>query len=133
MLTRYGSGRMATDSSASISSEMRIAPSCAVKRQPACAAKANEASSGPSSRVVAKAEIAPVIGLSPSRFSEVWPWMPTVMPPKALRMTTTPMVPPPTTRLPLPQVTSVSRRQTSLGYCLSANGIEPTERRKKNT
>ncbi|SLH39066.1 Uncharacterised protein [Mycobacteroides abscessus subsp. abscessus] len=114
MLTRYGSGRIAIDSSASISSEIRIEPSCAVNRQPAWMAKASVARIGASSRVVANPEMAPVSGPIVSRLSALNDSMPTVMPPKAHRMTTTPMVPPPTTSEPLPQPTSAVSRNTSL-------------------
>jgi len=69
VVTRYGIGLMASDSMASISSEMRMAPSWAVNRQPACAAKASAAMIGASSRVAAVAETSPVAWPRPSRRS----------------------------------------------------------------
>ncbi|SLC64693.1 Uncharacterised protein [Mycobacteroides abscessus subsp. massiliense] len=71
MVTRYGMGRIASASSASISSLMRWAPSCAVKRQPACIAKARAAITGASSRVETSEEINPVAGPRPMMFSRL--------------------------------------------------------------
>ena len=69
VVTRYGIGRIARASIASISSEIRIAPSCAVNRHPACAAKASEAMIGANSRVTAVDATIPVAGSRPSRCS----------------------------------------------------------------
>ena len=52
VVTRNGSDGMPMTSSASTSSEMRIAPSCAVKPQPTVAASARPATSGAISRVL---------------------------------------------------------------------------------
>ncbi len=52
VVTRNGSDGIAITSSASISSLIRIAPSCAVKPQPTVAASAMPAISGPISRVL---------------------------------------------------------------------------------
>ena len=56
----------AITSSASISSEIRIAPSCAVKPQPTVAASASPATSGAISRVLKYAEMKPVSADVPS-------------------------------------------------------------------
>lgn len=58
---------MAMESMASISSEMRMAPSWAVKRQPAWVANAIAAMIGASSRVFTSDEMMPVAGPRPSR------------------------------------------------------------------
>ena len=52
VVTRNGSDGIAITSSASISSEIRIAPSCAVNPQPTVAASAMAATSGAISRVL---------------------------------------------------------------------------------
>ncbi|SLJ40751.1 Uncharacterised protein [Mycobacteroides abscessus subsp. abscessus] len=52
MVTRNGTPGTAITSSASISSEIRIAPSCAVNPQPTVAESANAATSGAISRVL---------------------------------------------------------------------------------
>ena len=69
VLTRNGNDRTAIDSSASTSSEMRIAPSCAVNPVPTLAASAMLATSGASSRVLIMAETSPDSGVRPSRSS----------------------------------------------------------------
>src|SRR5207302_1478633 len=56
----------ALTSSASISSLMRIAPSCAVNPQPTVADSARPATSGAISRVLKNAEMNPLIGPRPS-------------------------------------------------------------------
>ena len=104
---------MAMDSSASISSLMRIAPNCAVKRHPAWAMNAIPTMIGASSRVVAKEEISPVAGPNPSRLSTLNPSTATSAPAIAPRATATAMVPPPTTIEPLPQEMSDSSRSIS--------------------
>jgi hypothetical protein len=67
VVTRYGMGRMAIALRASISSAMRMAPSCAVNRQPAWVAKASDSAMGASSRVFTREEMIPVAGPRPSR------------------------------------------------------------------
>ena len=52
---------------ASISSAIRIAPSCAVNLQPACIENAMAAISGANSRVLTNEETKPVAGPKPSR------------------------------------------------------------------
>ena len=71
VVTRNGIGRIAIDSSASISSAMRIAPNCAVNRHPACMAKASAAMIGASSRVFTSDEMKPVAGPRPEQIQEV--------------------------------------------------------------
>ena len=63
--TRYGIGRTAITSVASISSEMRIAPSSAVNPAPTCAASVMPAMSGVISRVFANADTKPVNASAP--------------------------------------------------------------------
>nr|CRL70145.1 hypothetical protein CPGR_00402 [Mycolicibacter nonchromogenicus] len=67
VVTRYGIGRMASDSIASISSEIRIEPSWAVNRHPACAANASAAMIGASSRVDTVEDSRPAAGSIPNR------------------------------------------------------------------
>ncbi len=67
VVTRYGIGRMAIALSASISSAIRMAPSCAVNRQPAWVANASDSAMGANSRVLTSEEMMPVAGPSPSR------------------------------------------------------------------
>ncbi len=102
------------ESSASISSAMRIDPSCAVNRQPAWVAKASDAAMGASSRVFTNDEMMPVAGPKPSRSRKLYPSMPTSAPIVIPSTTATPMVPPPTTSEPLPQAMSDSSRTNSL-------------------
>ncbi len=68
---------------------------------------------GASSRVVAVEDTIPVAGSSPSRCSALYPSMATIAPADAPRTMITPAVPPPTTREPLPQVTSERMRRNS--------------------
>ena len=70
VLTMYGIGRTAIDSSASISSAIRIEPISAVRRQPAWAAKPIAAIIGANSRVLAYDEMNPVRDPIPTRSSE---------------------------------------------------------------
>ncbi len=68
-VTRYGTLRTAMTSSASISSAIRIEPSCAVKPQPTVAESARPATSGAISRVLKYAEMKPVSAGVPSWLS----------------------------------------------------------------
>ena len=101
-------------SSASISSEIRMAPSCAVKPQPTVAESASAATSGAISRVLTYADRKPVRTELPSCSSAAKPCRPTTTPVKPDIITMTPMVPPMTASAPLPKVTSASSRSTSL-------------------
>ena len=69
MVTRYGRLGTAITSSASISSEIRIAPSCAVNPHPTVADNASPAASGATSRVSKYAAMNPVSADVPSWFS----------------------------------------------------------------
>src|SRR5437764_6300903 len=73
VLTLYVSEGTAMTSSASISSEMRAAPSSAVNDVPTCAASATPATSGVISRVFAQLDTRPVNACAP-----IWdsPWNP---------------------------------------------------------
>src|SRR5437667_12552296 len=73
VLTMYVSEGTAITSSASISSEMRAAPSSAVNEVPTCAARATPATSGVISRVLAHEDTRPVNACAP-----IWesPWNP---------------------------------------------------------
>ena len=93
--TRYGMGRTAMTSVASISSEMRIAPSSAVKPAPTCAASVIPAMSGVISRVFAKAETKPVKASAPISSRPLNPSSPTCVPVKKAMKKMTPPVPAP--------------------------------------
>ena len=69
VVTRNGIDGMAITSRASTSSEMRIAPSWAVKPQPTVAARAMPATSGAISRVLKYAETKPENAAVPIWFS----------------------------------------------------------------
>ena len=69
VVTRNGSDGTAITSRASISSEIRIAPSWAVKPQPTVADSARPATSGAISRVLKYAEMKPVNAAVPIWFS----------------------------------------------------------------
>ncbi len=113
VVTRYATELMPRVSRASISSLMRIAPNCAVNRQPAWVANANPIITGASSRVPTNEEISPVAGPSPSRFKALNPSTLISAPAVAPNTIATPMVPPPTTIEPLPQLISTSTRVNS--------------------
>ena len=66
VVTRNGRLGTAMTSRASISSLIRIAPSCAVNPQPTVADSARPATSGAISRVLKNAEMKPLIGPRPS-------------------------------------------------------------------
>src|SRR6185312_2291478 len=131
VVTRNGIGRIARDSRASISSAMRIAPSCAVNRQPACIAKAREAMMGASSRVLTSDEMMPVAGPNPSRLRKLYPSTATNAPAVKPSTTATPAVPPPTTIEPLPHAMFDSNLKNSVRYCRSTIGTARTARAKK--
>ncbi|SKU37797.1 Uncharacterised protein [Mycobacteroides abscessus subsp. abscessus] len=116
VVTRNGIGRMATESMASISSAIRIDPSCAVKRQPACIANASEAMIGASSRVLASELMMPVAGPKPRRSRKLYDSMATRAPAVTPNTSATPAVPPPTTSEPLPHAISDKCRRNSLEY-----------------
>ncbi|GAA3433671.1 hypothetical protein GCM10018954_032750 [Kutzneria kofuensis] len=69
VVTRYGRLGTPITSSASTSSEIRIAPSWAVNPQPTVADNARPADSGATSRVSKYAEMKPVSAEVPSWFS----------------------------------------------------------------
>ena len=103
-------------SSASISSLMRIAPSCAVNPAPTCAASATPATSGVISRVFANEVMTPVNASAPICCSPLKPSRPTSVPVKNEIETTTKNMPPPTTSAPDPREMSDIRTRISLGY-----------------
>ncbi len=114
VVTRYGIGLMPRDSRASISSAIRIDPSCAVNRHPAWVANASDAAMGARSRVLTSEEMIPVAGPRPSMSRKLYPSIPTRAPTVMPSTIATPAVPPPTTKEPLPQAMSESSRTNSL-------------------
>ena len=82
VVTRNGSDGIAITSRASTSSEIRIAPSWAVKPQPTVAASAMPATSGAISRVLKYADTKPENAAVPSWLSAAYPWRPTSVPVK---------------------------------------------------
>ena len=115
VVTRNGIEGIAITSRASTSSEMRMAPSCAVKPQPTVAARAMPATSGAISRVLKYAETNPENAAVPIWFSAAYPERPTCAPVKKVIAVITPTVPPMTARPPEPRVTSARRRMISFG------------------
>ena len=71
VVTMYGIGRIAMTSRASISSEIRMAPSWAVNRQPLWVANASAAAIGASSRVLTSEEMMPTAGPRPSSWRKL--------------------------------------------------------------
>ncbi len=128
VVTRKGTLGTAITSRASISSEIRIAPSWAVKPQPTVAESASAATIGAISRVLTYADRKPVRTELPNWSRAAKPWRPTTTPVKPDIMTMTPMVPPMTARAPLPNVTSASRRSISLRYRRSVRGVQAMAR-----
>ena len=102
-------------SRASISSLMRMAPSCAVKPAPTCAASATPATRGVISRVLASEVITPVKASAPICCRPLKPSRPTSVPVKNAMDTTTKNMPPPTTSAPEPREMSDIRTRISLG------------------
>ena len=113
MLTRNGRDGTAITSSASTSSEMRIAPSWAVKPHPTVAASAMPATSGAISRVLKYADTKPENAAVPIWLSAAYPWRPTSVPVKKHIAVITPTVPPITASAPEPRVTSARIRRIS--------------------
>ena len=113
VLTRNGSEGTAITSSASTSSEMRMAPSWAVKPQPTVAARAMPATSGAISRVLKYADTKPENAAVPIWLSAAYPWRPTSVPVKKHIAVITPTVPPITASAPEPRVTSARIRRIS--------------------
>ena len=95
-------------SSASISSEIRAAPSSAVNDVPTCAASATPATSGVISRVFAQLETSPVNACAPICDSPWNPSSPTWVPVKNDIAKITKNVPAPTTSAPTPIVMSLT-------------------------
>ena len=96
----------AITSSASISSEIRAAPSSAVKDVPTWAASATPATSGVISRVFAQLDTRPVKAWAPIWDSPWKPSRPTWVPVKNAMAKMTKKVPAPTTSAPTPIVMS---------------------------
>ena len=113
VVTRNGSDGIAITSSASTSSEIRIAPSWAVNPQPTVAARAMPATSGAISRVLKYAETKPEKAAVPSWLRAAYPWRPTSVPVKKHIAVITPTVPPMTASEPEPRVTSARIRRIS--------------------
>src|SRR3989440_7134878 len=128
VVTRKGSDGTAMTSSASTSSEIRMAPSCAVNPQPTVADSAIAATSGEISRVLKYAEMNPVNALEPIWLSAWYPWSPTSVPVKKVRKQITPTVPPTTASAPVPKLTSASSRTTSRRYRRSVRGTAAAAR-----
>src|SRR2546423_5348073 len=128
VVTRKGSDGTAITSRASTSSEMRMAPSCAVKPQPTVADSAMAATKGEISRVLKYAEMKPVNALLPSWLSAWYPCRPTSVPVKKVRKQMTPTVPPTTASAPVPKLTSASSRMTSRRYRRSVRGTAAAAR-----
>ena len=129
VVTRNGSDGIPMTSSASTSSLIRIAPSCAVNPHPTVALSARPATSGAISRVLKYAETKPVNALDPSWFSAAYPCNPTSVPVKNERNAITPTVPPITASAPAPNATSPSRRNTSRLYRRSVRGVHARARK----
>src|SRR3954465_6923499 len=123
VVTRNGRDGIAITSSASTSSEIRIAPSCAVKPQPTVAASAMPATSGAISRVLKYAETKPENAAVPSWLSAAYPCSPTSVPVKKHIAVMTPTVPPMTASAPEPSVTSARIRRISFLYRLMVRGV----------
>src|SRR5438309_7453404 len=100
-------------SRASISSEMRVAPSSAVKPAPTWAAKATPAMSGVTSLVLAQEATRPVKDWAPICSRPLKPWRPTSVPVKNDIEKITKIIPPPTMRAPAPTVMSLMRLNTT--------------------
>ncbi|MDQ0763268.1 hypothetical protein QF027_005903 [Streptomyces canus] len=100
-------------SSASVSSLIRIAPSCAVNPAPTVADRASPATSGAISRVLKYAERKATKLDVPSWLSAAYPCRPTSVPVKNDRKAMTPTVPPTTASAPRPKLTSASSRRIS--------------------
>lgn len=98
VLARKGTDFTAMASRASISSEIRMAPSCAVKPVPTFAARAMDATTGASSRVLARAESMPDSEVIPISSRPRWVSTPTIIAATADIANTMPMVPPPASR-----------------------------------
>ncbi len=109
-------------SSASISSEMRAAPSSAVNDVPTCAASATPAMSGVISRVFAQLLTRPVNACAPICDSPWKPSSPTWVPVKNDIAKMTKNVPAPTTSAPTPIVMSLTVLAMTLRY-FSAAGM----------
>src|SRR4051794_27118975 len=123
VVTRNGSDGIAITSSASTSSEIRIAPSWAVKPQPTVAARAMPATRGAISRVLKYADTKPENAAVPSWFRAAYPWRPTSVPVKKHIAVMTPTVPPMTASAPEPSVTSARIRRISFLYRLMVRGV----------
>ena len=105
---------MPITSSASISSEMRFAPSSAVKPAPTWAARATPKMIGATSRVLPKLATRPVNDSAPRPRRLLKPSMPTVAPVANDIAPTTKIMPLPATSAPGPTTTSLIWRTTSL-------------------
>ena len=86
--TRYGIDGIAIDSSASISSLTRMAPSCAVEPAPMVAARPMPAMTGAAMRTLMKAAKKPVSASTPMLPSELKPWTAMVPPVNSVRKPT---------------------------------------------
>jgi hypothetical protein len=113
VLTKYSMGRMAMDSSASISSLMRMAPSCAVTPAPNVAAKPIPATTGATRRTLRNADKNPVNASMPISPSELYPWTASVPPDANVKNPTITTVPPISAKVPAPILISATRRTIS--------------------
>ena len=97
-------GRIPMTSSASISSLMRIAPSCAVAPAPMVAANAMAAVNGVTSRVLTNADANPISASTPISESWLKPWVTSVPAVDMVRKPMTATVPPMTASAPVPKL-----------------------------
>ena len=109
-------------STASISSDMRMAPISAVMRVPACAVKAIPATNGPITRTAPTPPMRPDSAPKPMMFRVASASMandaPTAMP----RMSKTLIVPPSTMSEPLPQARLIVAANVCLEYRRTVKG-----------
>ena len=112
--TRYEMDLMPITSSASISSEIRIAPISAVAPAPTVAASASPVTTGAVSRTLIIAARKPVNASTPMLPREAKPWMAISEPAESVTNPTIATVPPTMAMAPAPMPISAISRMTSL-------------------
>lgn len=117
---RNGIDRTPIESSASISSEILIAPSCAVNPVPTFAASAIATTTGASSRVLAMADNIPERVVMPTSSSPRCVSTPSIIAAASDIANTIPMVPPPESTELVPKLTSLICANTCLRYRVAA-------------
>ncbi len=115
VLTRYGTDGIAITSSASISSETRIAPSWAVEPAPMVAASPIPAMVGAAIRTLMNAAKKPVSASTPMLPRELKPCTAMMPPVNRVRKPTITTVPPMTASAPVPMLISATSRTVSFG------------------